>query len=231
MAEVRKSYPKLQEEIENSIKAYKEEFENNENYNPLPDCFEAAVLASLSEKIDDNTTANHQETYELWSLQLRTDDQLAFGKYFVSIQDVILEIIKNLIKKGTMATLIEEQFLETTCTPIELIEFINTILKALRSLDGCDICLAYKGSDKPTAFLNLVNNNDIKTWFPSFNDPDGLHECDMASVDMHYSCCFFNHEDLICTITQEGMVESVNSLKRKGIIVPPYESETYRFKW
>ena len=229
MAEIRLEYPELQETIENSI-----EIANNqpdENIVPLPECFKAAMLASLSEKTDDNTTINYEEAYALWDVQIRSEDQGAFGEHFIIIQDVILDIIKKIIENGIMGKLIDEQFTGSSFTPVDLIKFINTILKSLRSLDGCDICLAYKGADKPTAFLNPVEIDDLKNWFPGFNCPDGLHKCDMTDVEMHKSCGFFNFEDDICMITKEGMDESVKSLKKKGIIVPPTESETCRFKW
>ena len=231
MAEIRLEYPILKKKIEDSIKKNIEDNSEKQDYAPLPDFFEAAIMTSLSERADDNTIINHQDAYDLWNMRIQSGDQGPFGNNYIIIQDVILQIVQKLIEKGAMGLLIREQFLGSVCTPVDLIEFGNTLLQSLKSLNGCDICLAYKGADQPFSVFYPVSIGDIKAWFPVFNDSDGLHECNMTDAAMHRSCTFFNYEDHICSIAKNGLDDSMKSLQRKGIIIPPSESETYRFKW
>lgn len=230
MAEIQIEYPELQIKIKESIEKNVADNEQNAGYAPLPDFFEAAVLTSLCEKADDDTSTAHQDAYKLWDGKHRTPDQIAFGKNYIIIQDVILEIIQKLIENGIMGMLIKEN-VGAACTPIDLIKFLNTLIRSLKSLQGNDICLAYRATDHPSALVVPVKIEEISSWFPGMSGADGLPDCDKIDINMHYSCAYFNYEDNSCMITKKGVDDSVESLQTKGILNPVPENEGYRFKW
>lgn len=231
MSEIQIEYSDLQLKIRESINKNVADNGQNTDYVPLPDFFETAVVTSLCEKTEDDTGKDYQREYKLWDGKPRTSDQIAIDKKYIIIQDVILEIVQKLIEKGIMGELIKEEFLKTICTPAALVMFLKTVIKSLKSLNGCDICLAYRATDHPSSVLDPVSIGEISSWFPGMSGNDGLHDCDKVDINMHYSCDYFNYEDSLCAITDKGVDDSVKSLKTKGIIVPVNEDESYRFKW
>lgn len=229
MAEIQIEYRKLQEDIEDSIKKGNEKNKKNPAVPLLPKEFEAAILTCLTEKAEDNSDESWEKSYELWDAQIHTPDEVPFGDSYIKVQDVVLEIILSLIKKGVMVLLLPE--VEGALTPKDLIEFGNKLVASLSALDRCDKCLAYKAVNHPSTVYKPVRKDSIMKWFPGIGINDGLQECDMTSGEMHKSCKFFNFEDKLCTISENDICDAIASLQKKQIVAPLDNDTRYKFKW
>lgn len=228
MAEIQIEYRKLQKDIEDSIKKGNEKSKDNPDI-LLPEEFEAAILTCLTEKTEDNSDESWENAYNLWDVQIHTPDEIPVGDSYIKVQDVVLEIILSLIKKGVMAFLLHEA--EISVTPKDLIEFGNKLIASLSSLDRCDKCLAYKAVNHPSTVYKPVSKDSIMKWFPGIKSNDILQKCDMISVEMHKSCRFFNFEDELCTISENDICEAISSLQKKQIVTSLDNDTRYKFKW
>ena len=229
VAEIRLEYPDLQKRINESIKKSQKKKSKNSNDRSLPEEFEAAILTCLTKMTDDESGKSQMENYKLWEEQVRTQDHLPIGDNYIIIQDMVLFLIKKTIEKGTMAWLLSEAY-GLSPTPQDLLEFGDNLIHSIKSLSGCDICLAYKAVDHASSVITGAPINIIKGWFPENNDPDGLHSCDMVNHDMHCSCDFFNFEDNLCTIREDNVSAAVESLEQKNIVSPIPKKDKFRFK-
>ena len=225
MAEIQKEYRELQKEIEESI----EDFNSTEENAPLPEYFGAAIMHCLTEREENYSEEGWNYSRQLWEEQDSPKAEWAIGSLYINVQDVVLEILKTLIKNGTVAFLFQQE--QTLFNPRDLIEFCYKLIASVNSLDECDICLGYRISKNPLLITRTVNKSDIINWFPGIGADDCSKRCDMTDVDMHYSCKFFNYEDALCTASEKGIIDALDSLEDKGIAKPSNNNTEYRFKW
>ena len=232
MAEFDIAYDKLQNEIMKSI----EEFNENKNQNPampsLPEEFGAVIMHCLDKREGDSFEKGWEDSRKLWDEQNHPMTEIPIGEHYITVQDVVLNILKKLIKIGTMAFLIKNGIPnipseEASINYKDIIDFCSKFITSLNSLDGHDICLAYKVVQNPSTIYSPVDKEQIIKWFPLMGCSS---KCDMIDVGIQSYCEFCNSEENLCTVSEERIDITLASLEKKKIVNPVNNNE-YKFKW
>lgn len=236
MAELKKEYRDLQKEIMASI----EEFNINKEQNPeipsLPEDFGTAIMYCLDKREGAIFEENWEDSRKLWDEQDHPMTEIPIGDHFIIVQDVVLDILKRMIKTGIMAFLIHNGIAaippeEASINYKDVVDVCRKLIASLNSLDTCDICLAYKVVKNPSTIYSSVDKDSIIKWFPVMEGEDSSPKCDMIDVGIHNSCEFFNPEDELCTVSKKGIDKAITSLEEKKIVKPVNNNTEYKFKW
>ena len=231
MSETGKSYEVLQNDIEKSIEEFNKTKENNPKMPPLPEEFGAVIMHCLTEKKEDYSDERWENSKKLWDERKEPKAEIPVGNKYIRVQDAAIDIIKILIKNGVAALFIQNE--QAFFNPKTLVDIVYKIIESVNSLDGCDMCLAYKASERVSTIINPVDKNSIINWFPVIGDDGCSRKCDMTHFDMCDGCLFFGHEEEICRITGEGIDNALASLEKKKIVTPVTvnSNNRYKFKW
>ena len=227
MAVIQIEYKKLQDEFEESIRKSNRKAEDNPNIPILPEEVGAVIMFCLTETVHDYSDDSWENSKKLWDDKKLPKAAVPIGDINIRIQDVVLEILKVLIEKGVVALLVPNA--PNNFNPKDLVEIVYELIASINKLSECDKCLAYKVVNNPDTIVRAVDRERIIGWFPGM---DGRpNDCDMANIDMHLSCKFFNYEGNLCTIKEKEIDDALNSLKEKGIADSINNGTDYKFKW
>lgn len=235
MGESRATYKQLQEKIMASIN----EFDKNKAENPkipsLPEDFGAAIMYCLDKREGALSEESWEDSRKLWDEQDHSMTEIPIGNHYIIFQDVVLDILLRMIKKGAMAFLIHNGKTaippeETSINYKDVVDVCRKLIESLNSLDECDICLAYKVVENPSTIYKSVDKDSIIKWFPVMEGEDSLPKCDMIDVNIQDFCKFCNPEGFLCIVSEKGIDEALASLKKKKIVEPVNNTE-YKFKW
>lgn len=235
MAELKKEYRDLQKEIMESIKEFNINKEQNPEMPSLPEDFGTAIMYCLDKREGALFEESWEDFRKLWDEQDHPMTEIPIGDHFIIVQDVVLGILKIMIKTGIMALLIHNGIAdippeEASINYKDVVDVCRKLIASLNSLDTCDICLAYKVVENPSTIYKPVDKDSIIKWFPVMECEDSSPKCDMIDVGIHSFCKFWNPEGDLCTVSEKGIDEALASLKNKKIVEPVNNTE-YRFKW
>lgn len=191
--------------------------------------YKAVILSSLSASASDESKEEIRETITMWQNQIDEGySQMLFGNRYLSIQSVVLELMKLIIEKGTLRKIIEKLSgpSQEIISIEDVYDTLKTIISCMKKLEGEDICVAYQVV-KRIGYIRDFTISDIYETLPLEDNS----VCNLMQTSVYEECEFYNHEDNICTIRSENKVEAaVESLLKKKVLVKSSDN-TYDLKW
>ena len=227
MAVIQIEYKKLQDVFEKSIGEYNEKAKADSSLRMLPEEVGVVIMHCLTENEDNYSDEIWENSKRLWDDKKLPKATVPIGNINIKIQDVVLEILKVLIEKGVVALLCPNN--PNNFNPKDLMKIVYKLIASINKLNDCDRCLAYKVVNNPDTIVHAVDKQHIIGWFPGMDGHP--NDCDMANIDMHRSCRFFNFEGNLCTIKEKDINDALSSLEEKGIADSINNGTEYKFRW
>lgn len=190
----------------------------------------AEILTALTCDFERNSNESIDNIISLWVNQIHEPSQILMGTRYIPISDVLLSFFRMALTSGFIDYVIS--FLSIGTIPSVTVSVSSSvayglwdIFNSVKKLDDWDFCVYMQAVTHFSKFKEF-DIDVLKSWFPH-----GIpQKCNMHTSN--WGCEYLDSDDNCNIFSEEKIQEALNSLLRKGLLLPKRENNKtiYKFK-
>lgn len=213
-------------ELSDVIDTYIEESKTKDALKP----YRAAIMSALTVDSDPQNRDTERESIALWGNQDPNHSEALWGRKYIPVNSIMLSFIKIALKAGLIDAIISKitgnsyQPTMSVSSCIAIASEIRNIISSIKTLDNGDFCVFMQAV---THFgeKNAFSESDLRSWMPTDIRP----VCNMHNDT--WECSYLGEDDDRCSIREGNKLrDAINSLLKKGILIPETEHGSDRFR-